>query len=101
MRSSTSMHGRASQRSSTDWFLAAAVVCIVLSCQALFLITERRIAGLWGFSLDDSWIHATIARNLATGHGYSFNPGEWVSGSTAPLFTVLLAALYRFLGDVV
>ena len=28
-----------------------------------------------GFPLDDSWIHQVFARNLATGHGFSFNPG--------------------------
>ena len=27
-----------------------------------------------GFPLDDSWIHQVFAKNLATGHGFSFNP---------------------------
>ena len=83
------------------WKYLSFLVCAVLLCQALFLAAEKRIAGQWGFSLDDSWIHATIARNLASGYGYSFNRGEWVSGSTAPLFTILLAIVYRILGDVV
>src|SRR5262249_41450064 len=60
----------------------------------LFLIRERAIAGTWGFSLDDSWIHATFAKNIATGHGFSFNPDESVGGSTAPLYTMLLAGLF-------
>ncbi len=66
-----------------------------------FLIAENGIAGQWGYSLDDSWIYATYARNLATGHGYSFNPGEHIGGATGPLYVFLLAALYSIFRDVV
>ena len=86
---------------SRDWEYPSLLICVILLCETLFLLTERRIAGQWGFSLDDSWIHATIASNLATGSGYSFNRGEWVAGSTAPLFTILLAVGYRIFGDIV
>lgn len=68
---------------------------------AFFLAREHEIARLWGFSLDDSWIHATVARNLSSGHGYSFNPGELTGGSTAPLYTLLLAALFAVFGPTV
>jgi len=81
--------------------LQIGLIGIVMLGVGLFLAAEKRIAGTWGFSLDDAWIHAVIARNLATGHGYSFNPGEWVGGSTSPLFTILLALVYRILGDMV
>ena len=59
---------------------------------ALFLIVERTIAGTSGFPLDDSWIHLHFARNIAEGHGFAFNPGRPVAGSTAPLWTLVLAA---------
>ena len=59
---------------------------------AVFLVRERVIAGAAGFPLDDSWIHVHFARNLAEGAGFSYNPGHPVAGSTAPLWTVLLAA---------
>src|SRR6185436_14911860 len=57
----------------------------------LFLVRERAIAGTSGFPLDDSWIHVHFARNLAEGAGFSYNPGRPVAGSTAPLWTLLLA----------
>ncbi|MCX6082831.1 MAG: hypothetical protein NTW32_25160 [Chloroflexi bacterium] len=44
-----------------------------------------------GFPLDDSWIHQTYARNLALLGEWSFLPGELSSGSTSPLWTILLA----------
>ena len=66
-----------------------------------FLLRERQLAGPVGaaaFPLDDSWIHLQFARNLAEGHGFSYNPGVPVSGSTAPLWTLLLAGLFALLG---
>ena len=55
--------------------------------------------GQGGVPLDDAWIHFQFARNLARGDGLSFNPGEPTSGSTAPLWTLLLAAVYLAGGD--
>ncbi|MBI4256144.1 MAG: hypothetical protein HY616_13825, partial [Candidatus Rokubacteria bacterium] len=59
---------------------------------ALFVAREGRIAGAPGFPLDDSWIHLHFARNLAEGAGFVYNPGTPVAGSTAPLWTLALAA---------
>ena len=44
-----------------------------------------------GFPLDDSWIHLTYARNLALHGEWAFQPGRLSAGSTAPLWTLLLA----------
>jgi arabinofuranosyltransferase len=81
--------------------LAAIPILAALLGIALFLQKEWAIAGLWGFSLDDSWIHAVFARNIATGNGYAFNPGETVSGSTGPLYSFLLAAVYSLTREMV
>ena len=45
----------------------------------------------WGFPLDDAWIHLQFARNIASGQGFAYNPGIPVAGSTAPLWTLVLA----------
>jgi hypothetical protein len=63
-----------------------------LAALLLFLGQEARIAGAPGFPLDDSWIHLHLARNLAEGAGFAYNPGRPVAGSTAPLWTLLIAA---------
>jgi hypothetical protein len=44
-----------------------------------------------GYPLDDSWIHLTYARNLAQYGEWSFLPGQPSAGSTAPLWSALLA----------
>jgi len=64
----------------------------------IFLARERMIAGTAGFPLDDSWIHLNFARNLAEGAGFAYNPGVPVAGSTAPLWTLLLAVGARVAG---
>ncbi|MHA1570022.1 MAG: hypothetical protein ACTSXZ_11175, partial [Alphaproteobacteria bacterium] len=46
--------------------------------------------------VDDAWITYTYARNLAAGHGISFNPPELVEGCTAFLHMVLLAPFAWF-----
>ena len=60
-----------------------------------------RLAGTLGFPLDDSWIHAQFARNVATGLGFTYTGGQWVSGSTAPAWTLLLAAGFFVTRDAV
>lgn len=44
-----------------------------------------------GFPLDDAWIHQTYARHLAEEGRWSFQTGDLSSGSTSPLWTLLLA----------
>lgn len=79
----------------------ALIVLAALLGAAYFLFAEYQVAGKWGYSLDDSWIYATFARNLATGHGYSFNPGEPIGGATGPLYVFILALLYLIFHDVI
>lgn len=50
--------------------------------------------GYLGYPLDDAWIHQTYARNLGTRGEFAFTPGQPSAGSTAPLWSALLAIGY-------
>lgn len=50
--------------------------------------------GFSGFPLDDAWIHQTYARNMARSGQFAFIPGVPSSGSTAPLWSLLLSLGY-------
>lgn len=63
------------------------------------LAAARHLAGELGLPLDDGWIHARFAQNIARGYGFSFNPGEATSTTTSPLWTLLLALGYRLTGE--
>lgn len=73
----------------------------LVACLRYLFAEIGRLRGGLGFPLDDSWIHLQFARNLAHGYGLSYNPGELVTGSTAPLWTALLALLFLLPGNVI
>lgn len=49
-----------------------------------------------GFPLDDAWIHQTYARSLWQDQAWTFVPGVPSAGSTAPLWSVMLALGHGF-----
>lgn len=82
-------------------FFAAAPLVLGVVLAAIYLVGEvSHLQGELGFPLDDSWIHLQFARNLARGEGLSFNAGELVPGSTAPLWTALLSLLFLLPGSL-
>lgn len=72
-------------------FFAASMFLIGLGMACLF-------GARTGFIYDDAFITFRYARNLATGAGFVYNPGERVLGTTSPLFTLILAGLHRLTG---
>jgi len=73
-----------------DLVILAAAVVVGAS---IYLLTSALIYRI-GFPLDDSWIHQTYARNLALHGQWAFQLGHPSAGSTAPLWTFLLALGY-------
>ncbi len=59
---------------------------------AVALVLYYRLSAGGGYPLDDSYIHLAFARRLAHGQGFGVNPGQWSTGSTAPLWSLLLSA---------
>ncbi len=47
-----------------------------------------------GLPLDDAWIHLVYARSLASGAGFSYNPGQAEAGFTSPLWVLLLTPIF-------
>lgn len=45
------------------------------------------------FCLDDAWIHLTYAKSIRLSEGFSYNPGDWETGDSSPLWALLLALL--------
>jgi hypothetical protein len=65
---------------------------LAIPALALALVLHYRAASGPGYPLDDSWIHLAFARHVAHGQGFGINPGQWSTGSTSPLWTLMLAA---------
>jgi hypothetical protein len=73
-----------------QYWLVAGVALLAVFLYVLMASTTGRT----GLPLDDSWIHQTYARNLAANGRWEFVPGSVSAGSTAPLWSLLLALGY-------
>jgi hypothetical protein len=71
---------------------SALLLAITAGMVLLFLLPVCRHSLDAGFPLDDGWIHATYARNLAANGEFAFNPGEASTGTTSLLWTAVVAS---------
>jgi hypothetical protein len=72
-----------------DWLVVLLLTTGVLSCSWIYR----------EFAQDDAFITYRYARNLVNGHGFVYNPGENILGTTTPLYTLLLASLGKLTGQ--
>jgi len=73
---------------------------VAVGASAFFLKTAFAANGVFGFPLDDPWIHLQFARNLHDFGSFSyFRDQMTTSGSTSPLYTLMLAAGFFFTRD--
>ena len=83
-------------------FFNNAYVVIIVSLCALFIpiiLTEHSILnftkGVFSYPLDDTFIHMSIARNLAEHNTWGINQQQFSAASSSILYTILLAALFK------
>jgi hypothetical protein len=69
-----------------------------LGVVALLLVVGWVAVAGGAYSYDDAFITYRMSANLAAGHGFVYNPGEWHLGSTAALYGLMLAALAWLFG---
>ncbi|MGQ4871052.1 MAG: hypothetical protein ACP6IT_04370 [Candidatus Thorarchaeota archaeon] len=85
-----------------DWWLLTLGVAITLATSIHYYVTMLR----WtepGFALDDSWIHVQYARTIFEGRPWQYSPGHPSTGSTSPLWSVILSPIFvlGYAGDTV
>ncbi len=78
------------------WRRALLLAAVVAGLFAAYLSVELSRNREPGFALDDAWIHLAFARNLSRGWGFAYNQGQPAAGSTAPLWTFVLAFFHLF-----
>lgn len=81
---------RQSPRDAQQPFLTRRDLGIMLVLAAMAIIV-RLIPG--PRTIDDAFITFRYARNIVQGVGFVYNPGEYVLGTTTPLYTLLLATI--------
>ncbi len=83
-------------RSGTLIFISAIILTLVTSIHYIVVMLDWTSPG---FSLDDSWIHLQFARTVYQGTPWEYSPGEPSTGSTSPLWAILLSSLFFFTQD--
>lgn len=79
------------------YLLLACVLCAGAVVSYLFGSYAYNANKLFGFPLDDPWIHLQFAKNLHDYGSFSYFKNEMVTaGSTSPLYTLLLAVGFFF-----
>ena len=73
---------------------AVVVGAALLAAILVFQLVAPGYLTRQGFPLDDAWIHAVYARELARTGMLAFNPGIPASGETSPLWAIVLAPLH-------
>jgi len=86
--------GRTVQESRSLYGFVSLVYLIAL------LAVGTALVGHFGFPLDDSWIHQSVARNYATFGSLGYLPHERSSGSTSLLWTLILSCNYTVFPNV-
>ena len=69
--------------------ISSLAILSALSLSTYLLVSHSTLRN--GFPLDDAWIHQTYARNLVVHGEWAFLPGQVSAGSTAPLWSGILA----------
>ena len=81
-----------------DLLLLLAAIIITLTSCIYYLATMLTISDP-GLTLDDSWIHVQFARTIFEGHPWEYSTGYPSTGSTSPLWSVILSSIFYFTSD--
>lgn len=90
--------GQASSRVRQYWPSLVAIFLLVLYTTTILLFSLRANRGTFVYALDDAYIHMAIAKNLALHGVWGVSPYGFSATSSSPLWTSLLALVYRVLG---
>lgn len=63
----------------------------VVAAVVALVVAGLQIPGREDFCLDDAWIHLSYAKSLRAGDGLSYNPGDWETGFSSPLWVLALS----------
>src|SRR5882762_8810665 len=80
------------------WPAALASVALLALTAALIGRMRAMTEGHFVYPLDDSYIHMAMAKTLVRHGSWGLSPGQFEPASSSPLWTLLLAGLYRLGG---
>ncbi len=74
------------------------VTIIYLIAAVLMWWAIQRRTGEIGYTIDDAYIHGTLAKNIVAKGTFGIIPGQFAAASSSPLWTLLLALVFTMTG---
>ncbi len=78
---------------SGSWLRSSKAAALLVGLVSAAIVVSWGVFRSPRSAYDDAYITYRYAENLRQGLGLVYNPGEWVLGTTTPLFALLLGAL--------
>jgi hypothetical protein len=78
--------------------LSIAILSLLIPVAWIESSVLRATHGILAYPLDDTFIHMTVARNLAFEHYWGISGHVFASTSSSPFYTVLLAGIFKVFG---
>ncbi len=75
--------------------LLAGIAFVTVVVAVLEYLALKKTGGHFCYPLDDPFIHMALAKNLVLHGNWGINATDWTSTSSSPLFTILLALLFK------
>ena len=80
----------------TSWKFTLLTAFIITLASIFYVQYVMAIWGVYGFSFDDSWIHVQYARTIFEGRPWEYAWGIPSTGSSGPLWSVVLSPIFVF-----
>ena len=80
------------------WPLALGLVVLLLAMSVLVIVSNNRNQNHIVYSLDDAYIHMSMAKNLAQHSIWGVSRHEFASSSSSIIWTLLLSFIYLIFG---
>lgn len=77
---------------------AVSIAFFVAVVALTYWLVLRATDGNFTYVLDDTYIHMTLARTLAQSGTWGLEPGHFVTASSSPLWTIILAFCFKIVG---
>ncbi len=78
--------------------LYSGIIFLLAVVGLLEIVTLHKTNGVFCYPLDDTFIHMSVAKNMALHGNWGINATDWVSTSSSPLFTGLITLMFKLFG---
>jgi arabinofuranosyltransferase len=80
----------------SSWKFSLITAIFITLASILYVQSVLAAWGIYGFSFDDSWIHVQYARTIFEGRPWEYARGIPSTGSSGPLWSVILSPIFIF-----